>query len=157
MFGWCAKAVPTEAAAVQAAPASPEPRFSENVVGAYGRFLDTMKGGSLDIHDEGELPYPKWQITLELLGAIQSAPTPVMRSALEIGLLQLANFQPRIGKTLRAPTTQMTEIAQAERGKSVKELAHAISAIGDTESDRRYQMVRRYVEAEAAWLASLVR
>jgi hypothetical protein len=116
-----------------------------------------MKAGPLDIHDESELPYPKWQIALELLGAIKSAPTPVMRSALEVGLLQLADFQPRIGKTLKAPATRMAELAQAGKGKSVEELAHAVSAIGGAESDRRYQMVRRYVEAETAWLASLVR
>lgn len=44
-------------------------------------------------------------------------------------------------------------IANPQQGRK----ARAISAVTDPEADRRYEMVRRYVEAAASWLTCLAR
>jgi hypothetical protein len=131
------------------------PAQTENVVRIYASFLAASSCGPLDVHDESELPYPKWRIAVELLAAIRRAPTPEERSRFSVLLEALSRFQPRIGEALKSPLLSVVRQAQAIDPSKVDILAAEIASERRSEAGRRYEVASQFVQLEASWLLGL--
>lgn len=97
----------------------------QEVVKGYGAFLGKIDLAPGDVRDVAELPYPKQEIIKSCLVAIRlSEAHSKERSALESGLMCVAQFQPGVGEPICHPGVSIVANAKPMKARSSEEMTN---------------------------------
>lgn len=135
----------------------------ETVIQDYGKFLEHVELGAMEIRDETELPYDKQTIIKAcLLGIKATKDAPQLQGAIEASLLFLAQFQPAVGAPINdAATHAIRNLGAKDPGNlsndELKELASRIASVGAQDQDQtRFEQFQELVTVDQNALMQMI-